>query len=256
MSEQDETKQLLETLLSDLYSRQAETGGQHGDSYLIGEDDQFLGRITTNPHESESILNEYGPYGSQYSNTSIFNEYSPYGSPYGQFSVNNPYSSTPPKLFVQGNLIGRVTKNQYVPSAISTDSFLYTLRNDIQGLLSGQIVRNQSEAKKISGDSFLEAHDGTYLGNIRPNRYDQDSIFNAHGQYGSKYSQTSIFNRFGRYGSQISSESAYNRMTRTPPKVYLNGKFIAYLTANKSIRPSIHPDEIQDWANKNVRRYG
>jgi hypothetical protein len=256
MAEQDETKQILEKLLSDLYSRQAAAGGDHGDSYLIGEDGQFLGRISPNSYSSDSILNSYGPYGSPYSNTSIFNDYSPYGSPYGQYSVNNPYSTTPPKLFIQGKLLGRVTKNQYVPSAIPTESFLSTLKNDMQGLLAGRIIRNHSEARRKSGESFIAAEDGTFLGNLRPNRYDQDSIFNTFGPYGSKYSQTSIFNRFGTYGNAYSLQSPYNRATSTPPKVFHEGRFVAYLTANKRLNPRILPDEIQEWARKNVRKYG
>ena len=89
MSKDDQTKELLEKMLADLYAKQASVGTSYGDSYLVAQDGQFLGKITDNQYDSDSILNEYGPYGSQYSNTSIFNEYSPYGSPYGQFSINN-----------------------------------------------------------------------------------------------------------------------------------------------------------------------
>ena len=36
------------------------------------EDGQLLGKITNNKNDNDSILNEYGPYGSLYSPTSIF----------------------------------------------------------------------------------------------------------------------------------------------------------------------------------------
>jgi len=256
MSKDDQTKELLERMLADLYEKQAKSGNRYGDSYLIAQDGQFLGKITDNQYDNESILNEYGPYGSQYSTTSIFNEYSMYGSPYGQYSVNNPYCSTPPKLVINGALIGYVTKNQYVNKAIPTEGFLYTLKHDIHSLLAGQIIQSQVQARQVSGDSFIQAYDGTFLGSLRPNRYDQDSIFNNYGPYGSRYSQTSIFNRYGQYGGRYSTLSPFNPHTTTPPQVFHGGQAIAYLTVNTMLKPRIDPDEIMDWAEQNVRKYG
>jgi len=256
MSKDDQTKELFEKMLADLYAKQASVGTPHGDSYLAAQDGQFLGKITDNQYDNDSILNEYGPYGSEYSTTSIFNEYSPYGSPYGQYSVNNPYCSIPPKLVINRTLLGFVTKNQYVANAIPTEGFLYTLRNDIHSLLAGQIVQNQVQARQMSGDSFIQAADGTFLGSLRPNKYDQDSIFNRYGPYGNRYSQMCIFNRYGQYGGRYSSLSPFNPHTSTPPQVYHGGRVIAYLTVNTRLKPHINPDEIMDWAEQNVRKYG
>ena len=256
MPKDDQTKELLEKMLADLYSKQASVDAQHGDSYLAAHDGQFLGKITRNQYDNASILNEYGPYGSQYSATSIFNEYSIYGSPYGQYSVNNPYCSTPPRLVINGRLLGFVTKNQYVADAIPTEGFLYTLKHDIDSLLAGQIIESQVEARQISGDSFIQAADGAFLGSLRPNRYDQDSIFNRYGPFGSRFSQTCIFNRYSQYGGRYSSLSPFNPHTATPPKVYHGGQVIAYLTVNTRLKPRIDPDEIMDWAEQNVRMYG
>jgi hypothetical protein len=256
MSKDDQTKELLEKILADLYAKQASVGTPYGDSYLTAQDGQFLGKITDNQYDKDSILNEYGPYGSQYSTTSIFNEYSLYGSPYGQYSVNNPYCSTPPKLVINGTLLGFVTKNQYVANAIPTEGFLYTLRHDIQSLLAGQIIQSQVQARQMSGDSFIQAADGTFLGSLRPNTYDQDSIFNRYGPYGNRYSQTCIFNRYGQYGGRYSSLGPFNPHTSTPPQVYHGGRAFAYLTVNTRLKPRIDPDEIMDWAEQNVRKYG
>lgn len=256
MAKEDQTKELLEKILIDLYAKQASAGTQHGSSYLAAQDGQFLGNITDNRYDKDSILNEYGPYGSQYSNTSIFNEYSPYGSVYGQYSVNNPYCSMPPKLVIKGQFLGFVTKNQYVQNAIPTDGFLYTLKNDIHSLLAGHIVQSQVQARQMSGDSFIQAADGAFLGSLRPNKYDQDSIFNQYGPYGSPYSQTSIFNRYGQYGGRFSNLSPFNPRAMTPPQVYHAGQAIAYLTVNARLRPRIDPNEIMDWAEQNVRKYG
>lgn len=254
MSKEDQTRELLEKLLSDLYAEQASNMSDRGLSYLQGQDGQFLGRIADDPYGNDSILNNYGPYGSPYSNTSIFNKYSLYGSPYGQYSINNPYCTVPPHLYINGNLLGLVTKNQYIHNGIPTEGFLYTLTNNIRELLEGKIIQNESEARRIVGESFIEADDGTFLGSLRPDQFDQDSIFNQFGIYGSRYSQTSIYNRYGRYGGSYSPLSPYNSYSITPPKVYHNGQFTAYLTVNTTLKPRIDPDGIMSWAESNVSR--
>ncbi len=54
---------------------------------------QYLGTLSANPYDSDSVSNPYGEYGSEYSDTSINNPYGEYGSPYSDSSVNNPYAS-------------------------------------------------------------------------------------------------------------------------------------------------------------------
>lgn len=256
MSSSDKTKQVLEQILAQLYAEQAKETKVSNGSYLIAADGQLLGKITDNPYDSDSILNQYGPYGSQYSNTSIFNPYSPYGSQYGTHSINNPYCSAPPKLIINGRLIGRVTANRAIPDRIAPEAFLYSLQNALPALLSGKIVKSEIHAREIQGESFLEAADGTFLGKLNPNQFDQESIFNKFGPYGSQFAETSIFNQFSKYGGQFSALSPYNCFTKTPPKVYLRGKQVGYLTANSLISPRISPDEILQWAEKNAPRYG
>jgi len=256
MSANDQTKQLLEKLLSDLYAKQASTTAPRGESYLLAQDNQFLGNITDNQYDSNSILNVYGPYGSPYSTTSIFNEYSPYGSPYGAHSLNNPFCTTPPKLFLRGSFAGFVTKNQFVTNAIPTEGFLYSLKNNIQSLLAGQIIQSEVEARRIAGDSFIQAADGAFLGSIRPDPYNPDSIFNQYGAYGSQYAQFSIFNPYGTYGGGYSNLSPFNPYATQPPHVIHKGAFVAYLTVNANLAPRIAPDAIMNWAQQNVSMYG
>lgn len=55
---------------------------RRGESFLVADDGQFLGRLSSNRFMTESVMNEYGPFGSKYSSTSIFNVYSQYGSEY------------------------------------------------------------------------------------------------------------------------------------------------------------------------------
>ena len=65
---------------------------------IIAADGQYLGRLSANPYDSDSVSNPYGQYGSPYSPTSINNPYSQYGSPYSPISPNNPYATKPPIL--------------------------------------------------------------------------------------------------------------------------------------------------------------
>lgn len=256
MSSSDKTKEVLEQILAQLYAEQANQTAHTNGSYLMAQDGQLLGKINNNQYDNESILNQYGPYGSPYSPTSIFNPYSAYGSEYGAQSINNPYCSTPPKLFIGGRFIGHVTANQYVSSRISPQAFLYTLKNDISSLLAGRLIESESQARQLRGESYIEAADGTFLGKINPNRMDRDSIFNAFGPYGNKFSQSCIFNKFSTYGNQFNALSPFNRFSDTPPKVYVDGRFVAYLTVNVSMNPRIDPDSILEWAQRNVRAYG
>ncbi len=256
MSSSDKTKDILEQILAQLYADQAKGHKKGNGSYLIAQDNQYLGKITDNVYDTESILNEYGPYGSSYSTTSIFNPYSPYGSEYGAYSINNPYCTVPPKLFINGRFLGHVSVNQYVPNRIPTEAFLYTLKNDINALLSGQLVQSETEARQLKNESFIVAGDGKFLGKLNPNRFDTESIFNQFGPYGSQFSQTSIFNKFSTYGSQFSPLSPYNMFSTNPPKVYVRGKFVAHLTVNRMLSPRIEPDSLLDWAQKNVMQYG
>lgn len=246
---------MFEQLLAELYRKQAEKGAHPGDSYLIAQDGQFLGRITDNLYDRESMSNQYGPYGSVYSPTSIFNQYSQYGSPYGVYSPYNQYSNTPPKLFIGGRFIGYITSNQYVSPRISARAFVYTLRNRIDWLLKGKVVESESEVRKLNRESYLEAADGTYLGSLVPNQFKQESIFNTFGPYGSQFSPISIFNQFGTYGNMFSQLSPYNEFTRTPPKIYVNGELVGYLTSNPHIQKAVHPDKILEWVQDNVSSF-
>ena len=59
----------------------------------------YLGRLSANTVDAESVSNPYGTYGSRYSPTSINNPYSTYGSSYSAISPTNLYSSQAPLIF-------------------------------------------------------------------------------------------------------------------------------------------------------------
>jgi len=258
MTEGDDTEDVLKKLLSDLYDRAAQEGAgsaPRNDSYLEAADRQYLGKITDNEYDQNSILNEYGPYGSPYSGTSIFNQYCPYGGQYGQFSPENPYSTTPPSLYLRGRLVGVVSANEYVANRIPFVTFLHSLKTDIRALMEGRISQSEAQARRALGDTYIEAADGTFLGSLTPNAYDSSSIFNKYGPHGNQYNSLSIFNRYGPYGGKFSPLSPFNVNSAAPPKIISGGQAIAHLSVSPRFKPRVDPSEVLDWATRNVRMF-
>lgn len=64
--------------------------------YLVSPDGKYLGNLSTNPYDPNSVSNPYGRYGSKYSPDSINNPYGNYGSKFSPNSPRNPYATTPP----------------------------------------------------------------------------------------------------------------------------------------------------------------
>jgi hypothetical protein len=59
---------------------------------IYSPDGKYLGNLSDNPYDPNSVSNPYGRYGSPYSPDSINNPYGRYGSPYSPESPNNPYA--------------------------------------------------------------------------------------------------------------------------------------------------------------------
>ncbi len=59
---------------------------------------KYLGILSNNRYDPDSVANPYGRYGSKYSPDSINNPYSKYGSRYSNDSINNPYATNPPVI--------------------------------------------------------------------------------------------------------------------------------------------------------------
>lgn len=248
----DKTKALLEQMLSELHKEQSLEHKGNGDSYLRGQDDQYLGKITSNKYDSDSILNKYGTYGSKYSSTSIFNKYSQYGSKYGSYSLNNPYCQTPPQLFINGNFVGNISVNKYVSDRIPTETFLYLLENDLKSLLNKKFDLKETDIRSNKGESYIMSSDDEYLGKLTSNEFDNDSILNEFGPYGSEFSPKSIFNEFGPYGGEFSQKSPFNEFNQNPPKIYVNGQFYGYLTVNEFVSgKKISPKGLKQWVKDN-----
>ena len=106
------------------------------------------------------------------------------------------------------------------------------------------------------GESFIVASDGQFLGKLCLNRYDNDSIQNLYGHYGSRYSSTSIFNQYSVYGSKYSALSPFSEYSNTPPQIYLRGALWGVLTVNAYIYANkLNPYDLIKWMNDNGLYY-
>jgi hypothetical protein len=101
--------------------------GPTGSIILLGWDGidytKYLGCLgggSCSEYHSESVLNEYGTYGSPYSSTSINNPYSTWGSPYSNTSACNEYASRAPVLVNHDAavILGVWTLNKYASNRI------------------------------------------------------------------------------------------------------------------------------------------
>jgi hypothetical protein len=69
---------------------------------IVGPNGQYLGNLSANPYDPNSVANPYGRYGSRFSPDSINNPYGQWGSPYSPNSVTNPFTTRGPRV-VQPN---------------------------------------------------------------------------------------------------------------------------------------------------------
>lgn len=82
------------------------------ESFLLAADGEYIGKLSTNKYDIDSVCNKYGRYGSIYGSKSIWNQYGHYGSKYSSLSPYNIYSINPPAIYLYGRLYGYLTCNQ------------------------------------------------------------------------------------------------------------------------------------------------
>lgn len=79
------------------------TAAQSGPPILIDpKTGKYLGTLSNNRYDPNSVSNPYGQYGSKYSPDSINNPYGQYGSRYSPDSPNNLYTTSPPAIVSPG----------------------------------------------------------------------------------------------------------------------------------------------------------
>src|SRR5579862_7802896 len=106
---------------------------------------------------------------------------------------------------------------------------------DLLKELLANLYLQEAGATGSTGKSYLIGANGQFLGKITNNSYDNDSILNQYGPYGSPYSQTSIFNMYSPYGSPYGQFSLRNPYSNQPPKLVLNGTFRGNVTENQYV---------------------
>lgn len=85
-----------------------------GKGQLWSPSGEFLGLLSSDPHNKHSILNSQGDYGSPFSAKSIHNPQSPYGGTSGIYSPFNPNCINAPVVLYQGKAVLVVTSNPNV----------------------------------------------------------------------------------------------------------------------------------------------
>jgi hypothetical protein len=78
---------------------------------IIAPDGVYLGMAIADTVDPQSIVNVFGQYGSDRSESSIFNQSIPYGGSNGIFSPYNDMSPSPPALYKDGKFISYLTDN-------------------------------------------------------------------------------------------------------------------------------------------------
>lgn len=63
-----------------------------------GRTGKYLGNLSANRWDPNSVNNPYGRYGNNMSPDSINNSWGQYGSRYSNDSVNNPWATNPPRI--------------------------------------------------------------------------------------------------------------------------------------------------------------
>ena len=82
--------------------------------YLVDrQTGKYLGNLSSNRFDPNSVSNPYGQYGSRYSQDSINNPYGRYGSKYSNDSPNNPYATNPPQIRHGGNRYDYGSRYEY-----------------------------------------------------------------------------------------------------------------------------------------------
>lgn len=94
------------------------------DSQLVAADGTALGNVNTNLYDTDSLTNQFGPYGNPYNANSLFNSFGPYGNPYSTLSPYNEFSRTPPSFVKEGRTLAYLTVNQFISPRVDPKQFL------------------------------------------------------------------------------------------------------------------------------------
>ena len=75
-----------------------------------------------------------------------------------------------------------------------------------------------------------------FAGCLNCGRYDDASVCNRYGEFGSRYGDASIWNRFGDFGSKYNDSSPWNRYGEGLIVVDYDGNFYGHFSLNPYTR--------------------
>jgi hypothetical protein len=82
---------------------------------LRAADGTYLGELSNNPFDPNSVSNPFGKYGSPYSPDSVNNPYGKYGSKFSEQSATNPFASKAPTIVApNGAALGQLSANPFL----------------------------------------------------------------------------------------------------------------------------------------------
>ena len=110
----------LYVLAATLLLTAGSASSQSQDILIMGgsSQDEFLGCLSCNQYEANSVWNEYGRHGFQ-NKYGTWNRYGQHAGQYGQHSACNQYTQNAPLLVDRaGNMYGRLSVNQYAAGSV------------------------------------------------------------------------------------------------------------------------------------------
>ena len=153
--------------------------------------------------------------------------------------------------------IGQARAAEYRKSAIGLrkrlgaakfDLLMSISAEDLEAALSARVTQRYAGATILT-DTKPPVNLGSLVG-----KFEQTSIFNVHGEYGSKHRANSIFNRFGQHGSEFQLNTAFNANALKPPVIAIitDGqlRLLGRLSVNPSIKDRIDPFTLLQYFNK------
>jgi len=123
-------------LLAPLGAESVQDMVNSGRMFIVSPDGTYLGVVSNNSIDSNSLANTIGTYGSEISSKSIFNKIGTYGSDISPKSPFNSMASEPPLIYykdLSGDTLylGKLTVNDMLKDAVNPRVILiYVLEPD------------------------------------------------------------------------------------------------------------------------------
>jgi hypothetical protein len=96
---------------------------------IVASDGQYLGKITGNQFDANSIVNQFGQYGNQFNPNSMLNEFGKYGNPFSPLSPFNELALNPPVIVSpNGQFVAFLSVNRFKTPGVNPHSLLAVFR--------------------------------------------------------------------------------------------------------------------------------